>query len=75
MKVISWNIISGRRARLEMALRAMMEMNVDLGFLFEAKLTDNVYTRNAYGYSVVATEAVSHVQGSFALFYRCIVLP
>ena len=40
IKIASFNIISGRQTRLEMALRAMHMMNIDLGFLQETKLTD-----------------------------------
>jgi hypothetical protein len=48
----------------------MEKMNVDLCFLTEAKLTDGIYSRNAYGYTVTATEAVSYRQGGMALAYR-----
>ena len=70
IKIVTWNIISGRQARLEMVLRTMGIMEVDFGLLTETKLTDDVYTRSAYGYTVVATSAVSHVQGGVAFFYR-----
>ena len=70
IRIASYNIISGRQARLEMALRAMDKMNIDLGFLLEAKVTDGIYTRRFEDYSVVATNATSHRQGGVALFYR-----
>ena len=47
-----------------------LEMNVDLGILTEAKLTNGIHTRYSSGYQVFATEARSHCQGGVALFYR-----
>lgn len=54
IKIATFNIISGRQSRLEMALRAMGKMNVDLGFFTEAKLTDGHHTRNFSEYSVLS---------------------
>ena len=68
--VVTYNIQSGRNGRLESALRAMDQMNVDLGLFTEAKLTDGIYTRYASAYNVIATEATSPHQGGVALFYR-----
>ena len=56
--------------RLELALRALDKMSVDLCFLTEAKLTDGVYTRCSPGCHVVATEAMSPQRGGVALAYR-----
>ena len=70
IRIATWNIQSGRNGRLEQALRAMGQMNIDLGFLTEAKLTDGIHTRYSFGYRVVATEARSGSQGGVALFYR-----
>ena len=44
-------------------------MNIDLGFLLEAKLTDGIYTRCSLGYQVEAAEASSRNQGGIALCY------
>ena len=70
IKLATYNIQSGRGGRLEMALREMELMNIDIGFLTETKLTDGIYTRFACGYHVRATEAVSHSKGGTALFWR-----
>ena len=68
--IATYNICSGRAGRLELALRAADQMNLDLGILTETKLTDGVYTRNSSGYQVTATDAPSAHQGGIALFYR-----
>ena len=70
VRMATYNIQSGCAGRLEMALRAMEQMNVDLGILTEAKLTNGIHTRYSSGYQVFATEARSHCQGGVALFYR-----
>ena len=70
IRLATYNIRSGRAGRLEIALRAMKQMNVDLGILTEAKLTDGIYTRYSSGYNVYATSARNHSQGGIALFYR-----
>ena len=41
----TWNIQSGRRTRLEIALQALSIVEVDLCFLTETKLTNGIYTR------------------------------
>ena len=51
-------------------MRAMEQMNVDIGILTEAKLTGGIYTRYSSGYNVVATSARVHNQGGVALFYK-----
>ena len=53
-----------------MALRGMSQANMDLGILQETKLTDGIYTRGSFGYSVIATDAPSRHRGGVALFYR-----
>jgi len=76
IRLACYNIQSGRQGRLESALRAsyalyaMDQMNVDVGILTEAKLTEGIYTRRSSGYTVVATRAVSYNQGGVALLYR-----
>jgi hypothetical protein len=70
IRIATFNIQSGRGGRLEMALRALGAMNVDVCLLTEAKLTDGVYTRSSNGYSVVSTSAFSHRQGGVALCVR-----
>ena len=44
--------------------------NVDLCFLTEAKLADGICTREAHGFEVVATKAMSPQRGGIALAYR-----
>jgi exonuclease III len=53
-----------------MALRAMNQMNVDIGILKEAKLTDGIHTQQSSGYHVYPTSARSHSQGGVALFFH-----
>ena len=71
IKIATYNILSGRNGRLEMALREADRLNIDFGFFTEAKLTNGIYTRRSpEGYSVFATEAVSPHKGGIALFWR-----
>ena len=46
----------------------MERMNIDFGFMPEAKITNSIYTRFAYGYQVLATEAVSPQKGGVVFF-------
>jgi hypothetical protein len=43
INLATYNIRSGRGGNSEIVLRAMELMNVDLGILTEAKLTDGIY--------------------------------
>ena len=70
IRLVTYNIRSGRSGGLEAALRAMAQANVDLGVFQETKLTDDIYTRMSSGYRVIATNAPSKHQGGVALFYR-----
>jgi exonuclease III len=70
VRIATYNIRSGRAGRLEAVLRAMKQMNVDIGLLTEAKLTDGIHTRYSSGYNVFATRAKNHSQGGVVLFYR-----
>ena len=70
IRFATYNIISGRNSRLQMALRAMDNLNVDFGILTETKLTDGIYTRYSSGYNIDATSASSSAQGGVALFFR-----
>ena len=70
INLATYNIRSGRGGNLEIVLRAMEQMNVDIGILTEAKLTGGIYTRYSSGYNVVATSARVHNQGGVALFYK-----
>jgi exonuclease III len=70
IRIATFNIRSGRAGRLEMVLRAMNQMNVDIGILTEAKLTDGIHTRQSSGYHVYSTSARSHSKGGVVLFFR-----
>ena len=43
--IATYNTQSNHAGRLEMALRALNQMNVDFGILMETKLTDSIHTR------------------------------
>jgi hypothetical protein len=66
----TYNIQSGRAGRLETVLRALQQMNMDIGILTETKLTQGIHTRWSSGYQVYATEARSCHQGGVALVFR-----
>jgi exonuclease III len=70
IRIATFNIRSGRGERLIAALRALEQLNVDVGLLTEVKLTDERYTRHSFGYEVAATTAVHHSQGGVALCWR-----
>ena len=70
LRIASYNILTGRRWRLESALRAMDQMGVDFGFFLEAKLTEGIHTRYSSEYHVLATSAPSPHQGGIAMFYK-----
>jgi hypothetical protein len=62
IRIATYNIRNGRAGGLEAALRAMGQMNVDLGV--------GIYTRRSAGYQVLATDAPSAHQGGIAVFWR-----
>jgi exonuclease III len=70
VRMITYNIIAGGGSRINMALRAMAAMHVDLGIFTETKLTNEMYTHDCLGYSILATKAASSSLGGVALFYR-----
>ena len=43
---------------------------MDLGIFKETKVTDRIYTRGLYGYSVIDTETLSWHHGGVAVFYQ-----
>jgi hypothetical protein len=65
-----FNIQSGCNGGLEVALRAMNQLGVDIGFLVETKLTGGIYTWHSFGYNVLASTAKSSSSGGIALFWR-----
>ena len=66
----TYNICNSRNRGLESALREMYQSNMDLGIFQETKVTNGVYTRGSYIYSVISTDAPSHHRGGVAVFYR-----
>ena len=64
------NIYSGTNSRLQMAMRCMEKMSVDIGILTETKITNDMYAKESEGYEIVCTKARSAHQGGVALFYR-----
>lgn len=70
IRMCAYNMRCGGGNNMNMALRAMAGMRIDLGFFFETKLPHSLFTHEAEGFSVVATQANSYSQGGVALFYR-----
>ena len=68
--MIEYNMMSGRGNRLEMIMREMCSMRVDLGILTETKLDHDMLMYECNGYNIVCTKAHSAHQGGVALFYR-----
>ncbi|KAL7523611.1 hypothetical protein ACHAXR_001156, partial [Thalassiosira sp. AJA248-18] len=60
----------GRAGGLESACRALDSLGVDVALLQETKLTNSVYTRRSFDYSIVASDAPSAHQGGVALCWR-----
>jgi exonuclease III len=70
IRIVTYNIRTGRAGNLEGALRAMNKMNMDIVLLTETKLTNEQHIKRAFGYDVVATKESSNAQGEVALIYR-----
>ena len=70
LRICTYNIVNGGGNRLNMALRAMALMRVDLGLFTETRLSHDKFTTDCCGYQVVASRAKSRAQGGVALFYR-----
>ena len=51
------NIFSGRAGRLEAALRALKQGNLDVGVVQETKIIDGIHARQGAGYDIWAPEA------------------
>jgi hypothetical protein len=63
IKIVTFNIRNGRAGNLEVALRAIEKMEIDIDVLCEMELTDDKYTKLSHSYEVVATNAKSSAQG------------
>ena len=70
MKIGTYNVMSARGNRLNMAVRELHRMHIHLAVLTEAKLTVAPYTRSAFGYQITATMAASPHQGGIALAWK-----
>ena len=70
MRFGTYNICNGRNGGLELALKGVLQANMDLGIFQETKLTVDVYTRVSAGYSVAATGAPSQHRSGVAMFNR-----
>ena len=66
----TYNIFNGRNGCLDSELRGMSQANMNLGIFQLKKLTNGIYTRGSYGYSVVAADTPSRHRGGVAVFYR-----
>ena len=55
----TYNIHNGRNRGLELSLRGVPKVNMDLGIFQEIKVTDGIYTCRSDGYIVVTTDAPS----------------
>ena len=69
LRLATLNIVDARNNRLEAALRCLSQMNIDIGFLTETKLSTNRHTKLSAGYRFVATTA-NGSKGGVGLAYR-----
>jgi exonuclease III len=70
LRIILLNIMSGRNNRLEQAARSLQKMGADIGILTETKITDERYTRSAFGYDIICTQAPSSSCGGVAILIK-----
>jgi hypothetical protein len=68
--VATWNIRSGRGARLVAAAKGLCQMGVSCAVLTETKLTYKRYPRFVFGYHVIPLKAASPHQGRIAVLWR-----
>jgi exonuclease III len=59
----TYNIHNGQQGNLEITLRSLQFMNVDLAILQETKISDEKYTRASFGHEVLASKADTVFQG------------
>ena len=69
VRLITHNVISAGGNDLNMVLRAMNHMHVDIGVLAETKLSHDKHTRNCEGHTVFSTKS-DGFKGGIALFCR-----
>ena len=66
----SYNIQNGWKDGLDLALRWMYQVNMDLGILQETNIADIIYIYGSSGYSVVTMNAPSRHCSGVAVFYQ-----
>ena len=49
-RMVTWNIVDGRRGRLAQVAAGLAQMRVGLAVLMETKLVDNRHPKTASGY-------------------------
>lgn len=70
IRIATFNIMNGRGSGLQLATRALKQMNVDVAVVTETKVTNNLYAKSYDGYNIRCSMAISHNQGGIALITR-----
>jgi hypothetical protein len=70
VKVATFNIRNGRAGNVEVALRAIAQVNVDIAILTETELTDDRCIKYLHVHEVITTTAKYKAQGGVFLAYR-----
>ena len=70
ISITSLNIRLGRAGRLEAALRALKQGNINVGILKETKITKGIHMCYGAGYAVLKTEAESKHQEGVVVVWR-----
>ena len=60
---------------MESALRGMSQANMDLCIFQDTKCTDGIYTRESYGYRIVATDTPTREDRIFVALRRAVPKP
>jgi hypothetical protein len=53
MKICTYNIIHGGGSRMELAIKKMKNMNINLGVLTETKVSEGMYTKVTQVYTII----------------------
>ena len=64
------NIQNISNGGLDLALRGMYQLNVDLGLLQGAKINVVVYVRDSADFCIIVSDGRSRHRGGMALFYK-----
>ena len=70
LRMATYNMVWATGNNLNIILRVMARMRIELGILTETHLTHDKYTHICCGYNVVATKVENKHIGGVALFYR-----